>query len=60
MTDKAGFLENSHILAYDGSRDPVIVITKLRASHVLKRLRGVFHCEIGVILGVDAEGAIDI
>jgi hypothetical protein len=36
MTDKAGLLENGLVLTYEGSRGPDVVITGLRASHVLK------------------------
>ena len=38
MTDKAGFLENSLVLTYEGSRGPDEVITGLRASHDLKNV----------------------
>jgi hypothetical protein len=35
LKDKAGLLENILILTYEGSRDPDVVFTILRPSHVL-------------------------
>jgi hypothetical protein len=35
MKNEAGFLENSLVLTYEGSRGPDVILTILRASHVL-------------------------